>query len=555
MNHFVFTNFGVGIKDIVWLTYRFELFSKVLVSSLKNQTDLDFEWYIFISVDMPLIIKEKLNNAISATELRINLVEVTCYSHILPCIRKVVKDVPPDQYVLSTRIDDDDAVSIECFSRIKEQARQLILSGFQYGLISVKDGYEWLPSDLVGRPVSYESLALGLTMLSKSGKEVLTVNEFAHHKIAETMQSKGIPFKHVFVFDCGREFGYLYTKHSLSDSFYSGARARIIKDIFSVSLSDSTLFEKFGILLEDIKSLNRIFSESPRGMPHKYLEVGARLRGLIANDDVDKTSEYQHNLNWHQAVATRKSIPANRKIRLAIIGSCVSRDIFNHIPNFSDRFEVVSYIARQNLASYVALPNSNFTGYFKNLDSNGFEGKRAEWDLNKYHWKVLELSCPDLILVDFIDERIGGIFDNGTVHSASGPVIKMFERMGREIVIERPWGDKLSKIRNSALDVFMKRCYSICNNIIIHKASWASEFLSDKEVLKFSDTKYSRMVELNNVVLDSVFRQLDNCIIPFDTVGGGELMRGGGEHLWSFCPYHYDLSYYKFLVKEIMWRV
>ncbi|WP_241152850.1 DUF6270 domain-containing protein, partial [Pseudomonas viridiflava] len=92
----------------------------------------------------------------------------------------------------------------------------------------------------------------------------------------------------------------------------------------------------------------------------------------------------------------------------------------------------------------------------------GSEDKRAAYDLAKNHWADLETSRPDIILIDFIDERIGLIQHHGSIFSASGPVIKAFERAGIEYEIKRPWRREVKALREWALPAFLEKASSIC---------------------------------------------------------------------------------------------
>lgn len=564
IKHFVFTNFGVGIKDFEWIAYRMELLLNITAKSLSNQVRDNFCWYIFLDKDIPYIHKRKLLDfSFNSKRIKINICEVDSYYSIKDEIKKIISNnCNVNDFILTSRIDDDDALNINAFDFIYKNALKCVEEKKELALISLTSGYEWLPVEQKFRGVSYESLALGLTLLSKPNNRVYSITQLAHHKAFETLNK--VEENAVYIPLDLNGGGYLYTKHQLSDSYYFGSRARILQDVNSFSI-DTIELQNFGLKLEDFNEVKSIFSKAPIGMPHKYLAKLAELNNIYkkekeeGGDGEGKQSvldSLESRIEWFRNNATRKNpLARNSKVRIAIVGSSVSRDLFNHRPELLENFEIVSYISRQSILGYVSTPCMD--AKIKNrIESSNFEGKRALWDVEKSHWKILESSRPDIILIDFIDERIGSVFHDGTVLTPSGPIVKAFERANLDFEILRPWNEKISTLRGWAVREFLLRCYSICSNIILHQASWAKEFYdSEGGVGKFEDTKFKTLVGLHSNVLSDLFLKAEGVDIPFELIGGGDLMRAGGKHYWSFSPYHYDVSYYKQLSKDLVRRI
>lgn len=563
IKQYIFTNFGVGIKDDIWLSYRIELLINVTASSLFAQTHKVFTWYIFIDEDLPYIYKARLFELTSKSKLSLVLVyPVQGYSEIQGAIASILKESSLDEPILTTRIDDDDALNIKAIEQIQKSATKSLSSNEEVALISLTNGFEWLPSEQAFRKVSYDSLALGLTLLSRRSEKVHSITQLAHHSALNTLRTLQPKASYIPIDIDGA--GYLYTKHPLSDSYYIGSRARILQDANTFGVSEIDL-SIFGLNLKIINFLKQVFSESPFGMPHKYLaklgELRKELKFLQSLDhpdsDINKNqSIILAKIEWYQKNATRKNPTLkNKKARLAIIGSCVSRDLFSQKPELLEKFELVAYLARQSVISYTSSPCHD-TSIRNRIGDNGFEDRRAQWDMDKSHWDVLEAARPDVIMIDFIDERIGLIFHKGSIITPSGPVLKAFDKSNTIYEVVRPWDSRAKNLREWAVRAFLIRCYSITDNIILHKAGWAQEYIDDgNEIKSFCDTKYKTLVALNSTILDDVFRIASLTDIPHEIIGGGDIMRGGGSHLWSFCPYHYDISYYKQLSKDLMRRV
>ena len=115
-----------------------------------------------------------------------------------------------------------------------------------------------------------------------------------------------------------------------------------------------------------------------------------------------------------------------RKIRLLILGSCVSRDIFEFC-DASD-FEIVEYFARTGLASLNGAPAIDQVALDQIISP--FQRRVVSYDMDKSFWTKLESLSFDLLLLDFIDDRFdlmrtkdGGLFtlSNEYVSAAGQP--------------------------------------------------------------------------------------------------------------------------------------
>lgn len=559
--HCIFTNFGVGIFDDVWLLYRFGIFKNTVVPSILNQSEKDFEWHIFIDKMLPNIFKNEFASIFKCSPM-VFIHEVESYSLISNSIEEVVSKFN-DSCLITSRIDDDDCLHRDAFKYI----RQTVLTAppdSECLVISLLNGLEYLPSDDCSRPVSYESLALGLSMADYvHGAKRRSVTQYAHHKILETLKSHKVkstfsPIRTDFPL-------YLYTKHPLSDSYFFGARARILKDDKRFCFSSSGLANSFGLADDNVFQLQKLLFDAPVGMPHKYLEklgtIRQQIKQEISSVELGGSTEILDKLEAKkrrfERVATRPNPRrnGNSKIRVAILGSCVTRDMFEIEADHLSDFEVVFYAARSSVLSYLSLPNIDSK---IRISDSGFEEKRAKYDLDKTHWDILENSRPDIIIVDLIDERIGLINHEGSIFSASGPIIKAFERAKVDVSINRPWSDGVRKRRLWSIKPFLERVRSISPNIIFHKAEWAESYLDvNGSVASFSGSPFEKLISLNNEILKECFELADNSGVAIEFIGGKEsnCMYAGGDHRWVFCPYHYDKRYYKSLARQLSARV
>lgn len=552
--HFIFTNLGVGIRDELWLLYRVEIFLNTLVVSMAAQQNKGFEWIIFYDEALPVVFLRRVSEACASSGLCFRLVSVTDYSLIGRAVSSIIETV--DEPLITSRIDDDDLLHCQAIDLVQRSAEAVVASG-GIALISLQDGMEFLPADGVCRPVSYESIALGLSIVdASSGSRKISVTHFAHHVILDNLKNKHedviyAPIKH-------EEPLYLYTKHTLSDSYYFGARARVLADEKTQPLEDLPCLSKFGLDAERLSYLALLLRQAPLGMPHKYLEkLGAvrnALRGMQEPDSetADILLSRKRKLE-SKAVRPNPTSGAKRKVRVAILGSCVSRDFFEIQKGALDNFEICFYMARSSVVSYMSLP---VTDPSLDVIGDGFEARRSQWDCKKTHWQLLERSRPDIVLVDFIDERIGLIRHQGAIVSASGPNLEAFQKRG-SVEILRPWSSEVTALRNWALPMFVDKLVAICPNIFLHRATWAERYIGeDRSLLDFKGGKFETLIELNNSILLPMFSQIDEMAAPIEMIGGIEAgLVAGGDHKWSLCPYHYDAGYYKGLAKQLKARI
>ncbi|MGB8972349.1 MAG: glycosyltransferase, partial [Pseudomonas capeferrum] len=166
LKHFVFTNFGIGIKDELWLSYRLEVFSNTALPSLANQSNQGFEWIIFVDEALPTLHRTRLETLLRGSGLNARTLRVSDYSMVSREILRLIKDV--DEAVLVTsRMDDDDCIHEHVIDLIQAEATSEHNIS-EVLLISLKNGIEFLPSDECYRPVEYDTLALALTLVDKT---------------------------------------------------------------------------------------------------------------------------------------------------------------------------------------------------------------------------------------------------------------------------------------------------------------------------------------------------------------------------------------------------
>jgi hypothetical protein len=166
--HFVGTRLEIGVFNEQWLDYRWQLFETLALASVDAQTEKDFTWVLGIDRDMPRRFRERLDElAVERPYLRlIELELLDDFEHEFKvCCRKEAeaKGRPP---LLTTRIDDDDAVHRELFGEIQRAARDLLSDGSRLpAAISATTGFQWVPATGQGYRAYHYSHSIGTSLL------------------------------------------------------------------------------------------------------------------------------------------------------------------------------------------------------------------------------------------------------------------------------------------------------------------------------------------------------------------------------------------------------
>jgi hypothetical protein len=144
MKHFLITRFnlkntewntsrdGGQILDHAWLEHRFRLFEQYCLPSVKNQTNQNFEWYVFFDTDTPAAFMARIDAIASAYRnfrpcFVSNINAVTGY--LQQCISTssgsgsetgtVTGNDTSDHYIITSRMDNDDAIHKDYIATIQ----------------------------------------------------------------------------------------------------------------------------------------------------------------------------------------------------------------------------------------------------------------------------------------------------------------------------------------------------------------------------------------------------------------------------------------------------
>jgi hypothetical protein len=117
------TRFGLGIRDPAWFEHRVALLSAVTAPSLMAQEDQGFEWAIFVDSGLPPEIRETIEGILAPFEGRAFLHSQQLGQSAASLLRLAEERdlIDPGGYMLTGRIDDDDAWDRQTVAMVRER--------------------------------------------------------------------------------------------------------------------------------------------------------------------------------------------------------------------------------------------------------------------------------------------------------------------------------------------------------------------------------------------------------------------------------------------------
>ncbi len=128
-SHILLTRFNTRTSnrpapDSRWLAHRFDLFDKYTFPSVRNQSNLNFIWLVFFDSETPIEFRGKIATYaqwekfvpcfIDELEIGLDAPQV-----VSPFVRDNIH--PDSKYLITTRIDNDDAVSIDFIESVQHE--------------------------------------------------------------------------------------------------------------------------------------------------------------------------------------------------------------------------------------------------------------------------------------------------------------------------------------------------------------------------------------------------------------------------------------------------
>lgn len=244
-----------------------------------------------------------------------------------------------------------------------------------------------------------------------------------------------------------------------------------------------------------------------------------------------------------------ESTPAgNDLVRLAIFGSCVTRDAFGETPQ-AHGIHVARLVSRSSVPSAVSRPIVvDEPALSESLSA--FETRCIETDLAKDALERIAAIDPDYLLIDLIDERFPLIRTMG-----GGLLTRSFNLVnhsGIEAALPRavtiPNGSEAA-LRHWARSarIFANRLRDLVrpDRLLIHRAFWAERYREDGKDKPYDSSNMER-VRHHNQLLTAYYAHLEAALPEARIIDVPETRRvADPRHRWGFEPFHYIEAYYE----------
>ncbi len=246
-----------------------------------------------------------------------------------------------------------------------------------------------------------------------------------------------------------------------------------------------------------------------------------------------------------------KAIDSQHKVKVAVFGSCVSRDVFNRKFNadYKKYFEVV-YL--QNQTSILSLMASPIAYDKDNLSPlKGYDKDTTEDELNKvFLHKLIELQ-PDILIVDFFaDARFKTIKcaqSYLTVNEWKITKTPFYNELLKHNVPFVPSSKELSDNIHK-FNTFMSK--NLPNTkIILNQARGVYSYTDREGKVKFFNVKQINRINRKWSLLDRLFKEI---VDPYVICAMSPKLKSYFEHPWGLGYVHYNKKYYQDVLNQLI---
>jgi len=238
-------------------------------------------------------------------------------------------------------------------------------------------------------------------------------------------------------------------------------------------------------------------------------------------------------------------------VRIAIFGSCVTRDLFE---DGVLRSALVHYASRSSLISAVADPVALDEAEVP-LES-AYQRRAVLADFNKTFFADVEALTPDWVVIDLIDERFDVLRTGASCVTESSA----FSSAGlgdRERFTFTPiprLTTEAARLFEDATTAFAERLGEIVppERVILHRALWLTRYRRGDLIQEFPEPRRA-FAERHNQALEADYDALAAGLGSAGPELGPDLDRhfADHDHKWALEPFHYENGYNRAAVEQV----
>jgi hypothetical protein len=197
--HVIATRHGIGVFDEQWFAYRQLMMEHLTLASLDAQEDRDFTWVVAVDRDMPPQARKRLD-ALAEGRPYLRIAETELKRDFVPDLAAWTRSEAKARkkgWVLTTRLDDDDAIHRGLVARLHQEAAAYLAAGNKApAILSPVLGCNWVPQQAAGHRAYHHSPSIGLSLLEHAG-DPGTVYRNNHRTLAQVLAPWNYNVRHL----------------------------------------------------------------------------------------------------------------------------------------------------------------------------------------------------------------------------------------------------------------------------------------------------------------------------------------------------------------------
>lgn len=250
------------------------------------------------------------------------------------------------------------------------------------------------------------------------------------------------------------------------------------------------------------------------------------------------------------------------KIKIGVLGACVTRDVFNSqfVPNYKDFFEIKISAQRVSMISLMQNPLTVDTNDLKILPitpANITFSNFISYDLNKQLLNDLIVKKIDYLIIDtYFEVTLGVMYfqDNIITHDGNLRETKFYQKISDKFIFT------IEEYPEEYFRVWVKYCHLFFNflelncpniKVILNKARVIDNIVKDDGTTEIN-SEFTKKAKIINPFLDKldsyIEHNFDVEVINFDFKN----MSLDENHLWGLAPVHYSNNYYSSVFNRIL---
>lgn len=242
----------------------------------------------------------------------------------------------------------------------------------------------------------------------------------------------------------------------------------------------------------------------------------------------------------------------NNKVRIAILGCCASRELFN----YTEKFEVKATVYSSIISLFENKIDVSMDDCVEAADSY-FQARNTYLDFNKLTFEYLSQlsSKSDYLVIDFAETVSDYFFVNVCSNNNNYNAKITANPFVKNVLVKRGYKyDKLSSM-NVDIKLIVKLLFQDIfliypkDRVLLNQVSYSNAYIDQKEIKFFSD--HYRLKQENIKKVRSFEAEAKKYVEPNNVLEPIEICLSNKEHKYGCSPLHYTDDDYYFMAQRI----